>query len=61
MQLRNSSSRYGFVSIVLHWGVALAVFGLFGLGLWMMGLDYYSPCAKTPLTCIKASAWCCLV
>lgn len=42
MQLRNSSSRYGFVSIVLHWGIALAVFGLFGLGLWMVGLDYYS-------------------
>ncbi|KJK19873.1 cytochrome b [Pseudomonas sp. NPDC087612] len=46
MQLRNSPSRYGFVSIVLHWGVALAVFGLFGLGLWMMGLDYYSPWRK---------------
>ncbi|WP_095155868.1 cytochrome b [Pseudomonas sp. Irchel 3E13] len=42
MQLRNSSSRYGLISIVLHWGVALAVFGLFGLGLWMVGLDYYS-------------------
>ena len=42
MQLRNSPSRYGLVSIVLHWGVALAVFGLFGLGLWMVGLDYYS-------------------
>ncbi|MDN7140358.1 cytochrome b [Pseudomonas sp. JQ170] len=46
MQLRNSSSRYGFVSIFMHWGVALAVFGLFGLGLWMMGLDYYSPWRK---------------
>ena len=44
MQLRNSSSRYGWVSIVLHWGVALAVFGLFALGLWMVGLDYYSTC-----------------
>ena len=33
MQLRNSSSRYGLVSVVMHWGVALAVFGLFGLGL----------------------------
>lgn len=42
MQLRNSSSRYGWVSIVMHWGVALAVFSLFGLGLWMVGLDYYS-------------------
>ncbi|WP_016712404.1 cytochrome b [Pseudomonas monteilii] len=46
MQLRNSSSRYGVVSILLHWGVALAVFGLFGLGLWMVGLDYYSPWRK---------------
>lgn len=43
MQLRNSPSRYGLVSIVLHWGIALAVFGLFGLGLWMVTLDYYSP------------------
>lgn len=42
MQLRNSSSRYGLVSMFLHWGIALAVFGLFGLGLWMVGLDYYS-------------------
>ena len=47
MQLRNSSSRYGLVSIVTHWGVALAVFGLFGLGLWMVGLDYYSPWRKS--------------
>lgn len=46
MQLRNSTSRYGLVSIVMHWGVALAVFGLFGLGLWMMELDYYSPWRK---------------
>ncbi len=46
MQLRNSPSRYGVVSIILHWGVALAVFGLFGLGLWMVGLDYYSPWRK---------------
>ncbi|BCQ65482.1 hypothetical protein PBOI14_72320 [Pseudomonas sp. Boi14] len=46
MQLRNSSSRYGWVSIVLHWGVALAVFGLFALGLWMVGLDYYSTWRK---------------
>ena len=47
MQLRNSPSRYGVVSIILHWGVALAVFGLFGLGLWMVGLDYYSSWYKT--------------
>ncbi|MBC8782207.1 cytochrome b [Pseudomonas fluorescens] len=46
MQLRNSSARYGWVSIVFHWGVALVVFGLFALGLWMVGLDYYSAWRK---------------
>ncbi|WP_339528077.1 cytochrome b [Pseudomonas mucidolens] len=46
MQLRNSSARYGWVSIVMHWGVALVVFGLFALGLWMVGLDYYSAWRK---------------
>lgn len=46
MQLRNSSSQYGWVSIFMHWVVALAVFGLFALGLWMVGLDYYSTWRK---------------
>ena len=46
MPLRNSSSRYGWVSIFMHWGVALAVFGLFALGLWMVDLDYYSTWRK---------------
>ena len=46
MQLRNSSSRYGWISVFLHWGVALAVFGLFALGLWMIDLDYYSTWRK---------------
>lgn len=47
MQWRNSSSRYGLVSRVLHWGIALVVFGLFGLGLWMVELDYYSGWYRT--------------
>lgn len=47
MQWRNSSSRFGLVSILLHWLVALAVFGLFGLGYWMVGLDYYSSWYRT--------------
>ncbi|VVN08106.1 cytochrome b [Pseudomonas fluorescens] len=46
MPLRNSSSRYGWVSIFMHWSVALAVFGLFALGLWMVDLDYYSTWRK---------------
>lgn len=47
MQWRNSPSRYGLVSILMHWLVALAVFGLFALGYWMVGLDYYSGWYKT--------------
>jgi cytochrome b561 len=39
--LRNTPDDYGWISIALHWLVAVAVFGLFGLGLWMTGLDYY--------------------
>ncbi|MBO3277805.1 cytochrome b [Pseudomonas schmalbachii] len=41
MQWRNSPARYGLISLFLHWVGALAVFGLFGVGLWMVGLDYY--------------------
>lgn len=29
------------ITVTLHWLVAIAVFCLFGLGLWMTGLDYY--------------------
>ena len=47
MQWRNSTSHYGLVSIVLHWLVALVVFGLFGLGYWMVDLDYYSSWRQT--------------
>ena len=41
MQLKNSSTHFGVIAVSLHWLVALAVFGLFALGLWMTGLDYY--------------------
>ena len=47
MQWRNSPSRYGLVSVLIHWLVAVVVFGLFGLGYWMVGLDYYSSWYKT--------------
>ena len=47
MQLANSSNGYGWVSIFLHWLVAVVVFGLFGLGLWMMDLGYYDPWRQT--------------
>lgn len=41
MQIRNTSASYGLISIIIHWLVALAVFGLFGLGYWMVELSYY--------------------
>lgn len=41
MQLRNSRVRYGLVGASLHWLVAVAVFGLFGLGYYMVDLTYY--------------------
>lgn len=41
MPLRNSPERYGAVSIVLHWLVAIVVYGMFALGLWMVTLSYY--------------------
>lgn len=34
---------YSRLSKTLHWLSAALIFGLFGLGLWMMTLDYYSP------------------
>ncbi|GGC58215.1 cytochrome b [Marinobacter halophilus] len=43
MKFVNTPSRYGLVSMSLHWLVALAVIGLFGLGWWMVGLTYYDP------------------
>jgi len=47
MQWRNSPTSYGLTSIALHWLVAVAVFGLFGLGFWMVGLTYYSSWYRT--------------
>lgn len=41
MQLRNTTRRFGIVSIVLHWSVAIAVYSMFALGLWMVTLSYY--------------------
>jgi cytochrome b561 len=38
---RNTRSGWGIISIALHWLSALAIIGLFVLGWWMTGLDYY--------------------
>lgn len=41
MHWKNSKNRFGIMAVALHWFVAITVFSLFGLGLWMTGLDYY--------------------
>jgi cytochrome b561 len=43
MKFTNDSERYGHVSVIVHWLVALAIIGLFCLGLWMTSLTYYDP------------------
>lgn len=47
MQWRNSPSSYGLLSVLMHWSVALLVFALFGLGVWMVDLGYYSSWRQT--------------
>lgn len=43
MKLKNTHDAYGALTIAIHWLFALAVFGLFGLGLYMVELTYYDP------------------
>ena len=40
--LKDSSSGFGLVTILLHWVCAILILFLFGLGIYMRGLDYYS-------------------
>ena len=39
--VKNSKTGYGWVAIALHWLMALGIFGMFGLGLYMVELTYY--------------------
>lgn len=41
MRWKNTPTRFGSVSIMLHWLVAIALYGMFALGLWMVTLGYY--------------------
>lgn len=44
--LLNTETRYGYLTITMHWLTALLVLVLFILGLWMVTLDYYHPWYK---------------
>ena len=39
--VKNSKSGYGWVAIALHWLMAIGIFCMFGLGLYMVELTYY--------------------
>ncbi|WP_404343123.1 cytochrome b [Pseudoalteromonas mariniglutinosa] len=39
--LKNTKTSYGLIAILLHWLMAMIVFGLFGLGIYMVELTYY--------------------
>lgn len=43
MPAKNTRSRYGWVSVGIHWLMAMAVIGMFALGIWMRQLSYYDP------------------
>ena len=47
MTFRDTKTGYGLVSRLAHWLMAVAIVAMFALGLWMVGLDYYSPYYKS--------------
>ena len=47
MQCRNTTSSWGWVSLLLHWITAVLIYGLFILGVWMVDLSYYDDWYRT--------------
>jgi len=43
MQIRDTASGYGLTTRAIHWIMAVAIIGMYVLGLWMVDLNYYSP------------------
>ena len=42
MKAQNTEISYGWIAILLHWMVAITIFAMAGLGLYMVDLDYYN-------------------
>ena len=40
--LKNTPQKFGLITRLLHWVSALTILGVFGLGYWMVDLDYYN-------------------
>ncbi len=47
MRATNTTQAYGWVSIGTHWLMAVLIFGMFGLGVYMVDLSYMHPWYKT--------------
>jgi cytochrome b561 len=47
--IKNTENGYGLIAIVLHWLMAITIFSLFGLGLYMVELTYYDAWYKGSL------------
>ncbi|NOH97023.1 cytochrome b [Vibrio sp. 99-70-13A1] len=45
--MENEIKNYNAVARAIHWVSALTIFSLFGVGLWMVDLSYYSEWYKT--------------
>jgi len=52
--LKNSRKSYGWISIAVHWLMAIAIFFIFGLGLYMVELTYYDAWYKGSLDLHKS-------
>ena len=47
--LKNTENVYGLIAIIFHWLMAISIFSLFGLGLYMVELTYYDAWYKGSL------------
>jgi cytochrome b561 len=52
--LRSTDARYGVITRILHWIVALIIIGLIWLGWWMVDLSYYDRWYKRALELHKS-------
>lgn len=52
--LKNSKTHYGWISIVIHWVMALCIIAMFALGLYMVELTYYDAWYKGSLDLHKS-------
>lgn len=58
---KNTKQHYGLMAILLHWGMALLIFFMFGLGLYMVDLDYYHAWYQSAPDLHKSLGFCVLL